>query len=215
MNRRYDRRAAMMLVAGVVGGLLTGCGTAPQRPMPAPPNAATAVPALPGRLSDDADERFKLALELMQDLQIEDARAAFTGLAIDYPQLSGPLTNLGILDAQGSDPDAAVRSFSMAVEANPGNAVACNWLGILYRQKGDYARAEAAYRQALTAQPEYASAHLNLAILYDVSLHQPAEALAHYREYQRLTGGEDLIVTAWIRELETLTARTVAGGAAP
>ena len=93
--------------------------------------------------------------------------------------------------------------------------MAWNWLGSLYRENGDYRRAEQAYRQALGVQPDYAAAHLNIGILYDVYLKRPQDALLQYREYLRSAGKEDLLVSAWIRELETSAGTTVASGASP
>ena len=151
----------------------------------------------------DPDRRFQEALALMKAGRIEEAQTAFLALSRDYPQFSGPLTDLGILYAQSRQRELAVESLGRAVALNPNNEVAHNWLGTLYREGGDFARAERAYRAAIAARPDYAQAHLNLAILYDVALHQPEKAMAEYRTYQRLSGDDSLIVEAWIRELQT------------
>src|SRR5690606_17649178 len=131
----------------LLGGVLAGCSTTPQRSMPIPRTVAAPAPAPLAAASDDADARFKAALELMNAQQFDEAAAAFRALAEDFPALSGALTNLGILHAQARDRDAALQSFSRAVEANPDNAVALNWLGVLYRESGDHLRAEQAYRR--------------------------------------------------------------------
>lgn len=125
-------------------------------------------------------------------------------------------SGLGILYAQSRQRDAALASFSRAVEANPDNAVAANWLGVLYRESGDYARAERAYRHALSVRPDYPAAQLNLGILYDVYLRRPHDAVAAYRSYRALGGG-DLIVEAWIRDLEARhgTQTAARSGGAP
>ncbi|MFP5307910.1 MAG: tetratricopeptide repeat protein, partial [Gammaproteobacteria bacterium] len=161
-----------------------------------------------------ADRRFQHALQLMKDQQLDEARAAFEALARDIPELSGALTNLGILYAQARQRDAALLSFSEAVEANPRNAVALNWLGILYRERGDYAQAERTYRRALAVRPNDVAVLLNLGILYDVYLQRPQDAISAYRSY-RAAGGGDLIVEAWIRDLEarvgTMTAAHTGG----
>lgn len=206
MNHRADGRHANGKAALLAAALLAGCVGAPA-PRPSAALSASA-PMLPAAQSTaraavpaDADRRFKAALALMQDQQPQEAQQAFEALAQDFPALSGALTNLGILYVQANVRDAALQSFAHAVEANPGNAVALNWLGVLHRESGDYARAEQAYRRALTARPDYAAAQLNLGILYDVYLRRPQDAVAAYRSY-RTAGGPDLIVEAWIRELE-------------
>jgi tetratricopeptide (TPR) repeat protein len=189
----------------LAASLLAACVSAPApRPSSAIRAAAPALPATQRaaqQVPADADQRFKAALTLMQEQQPQEAQQAFQALAQDFPALSGALTNLGILYAQARDRDAALLSFARAVEANPGNAAALNWLGVLYRESGDYARAEQAYRRALAARPDYAAAQLNLGILYDLYLRRPQDAVAAYRSY-REAGGQDLIVEAWIRDLE-------------
>lgn len=169
-----------------------------QPQQPAAPAAADSAVAAKG----DAEARFQAALKLMKDKQPQEAKEAFASLAQDYPQYSGPLNDLGVLQAQGRQRESAIASFAKAVAADEHNAFAWNWLGILYRETGDYARAEQAYRKAIEVKPDDAAAHLNLGILYDAYLGRPAEALAQYREYQRIAGSANLMVGVWIRQLE-------------
>lgn len=204
---------AMMLLAL----LLQACSAPAPRHSPsrAPKPAAASVPAPPAAASKgDADQRFREALKLMKAQQNAEATEAFLALSRDFPQYSGPFTDLGILYAQGRQRDQAIASFSKAVAANPGNAVALNWLGSLYREGGDFARAEQSWLAALAVKPDYAPVHRNLGILYDVSLRRPQQAVAAYREYLKYAGMEDLIVSAWIKELET-AAPVVRAGVAP
>jgi Flp pilus assembly protein TadD len=206
---------------------LAACsGTAPRQvpvartvkpePVAAP---APAKPAVDPR--GNPETRFQTALQLMKDGKRDEARAAFDGLAHDFPQLSGPLSDLGVLQAHDKQYDAAIASFASAVSANARNGFAWGWLGVLHRERGAYAQAEQAYRKAIEARPDDAVAHFNLGILYDVYLHRPADALAQYREYQRLGGDpaatDKLIVAVWIRQIEngTLTSRAASAEGAP
>lgn len=202
--------------------LATGCTSMAMKPYTPPSSSsrpgAAKPEANPGKsvvAANDPDQRFNAALKLMKDQQPQEAQAAFAALARDFPDFSGPLTDLAILYAQSRQRPQAIAGFSKAVNMNPRNAVAWNWLGILCRESGDYVRAENAYRQALSVKPDYAAAHLNLAILYDVAMKRPQEALFQYREYQRSSGKDDLIVSAWIKDLETSSGTTVASGAMP
>jgi tetratricopeptide (TPR) repeat protein len=168
----------------------------------AAPSAVATAATAPSANKGDPDLRFQEALALMKARRYAEAQAAFLALSTDYPDFSGPLTDLGILYAQGRQHELAVASLTRAIKANPDNAVAHNWLGTLHRESGDFLRAEQAYRRAIAARPDYAPAYLNLAILYDVALHRPREALTTYQDYQRRLGHDDLIVAAWIRDLE-------------
>ncbi len=159
---------------------------------------ATGSPAAKG----DPQQRFQAALKLMKDHQTAEAKDAFASLAQDFPQYSGPLNDLGVLQAKGRQRDLAIASFAKAIAANGNNAFAYGWLGILYRESGDYKNSEQAYLKAIALKPDDAAPHLNLGILYEVYLKQSSQALVQYREYQRIAGQGNLVVGIWIRQLE-------------
>lgn len=158
-----------------------------------------AAPATPGT----AEERYAEALALMKAGQYQEAEAALTAYVREFPNYSGPRTNLGIIYARTNRKPQAAAEFGNAVKANPRNAAAHTWLGVLAREAGDLRRAEAAYKQALAADPNYADAQLNLAILYDQHLKRPQEALAAYRRYRELAGQRDPRAAVWVAELES------------
>lgn len=147
----------------------------------------------------------------MKARNVPKAIAAFEALTRDAPDLSGAWTNLGILYAQTKKHDAALEAMHHAVASNPTNAVAWNWLGVLQREGASYAQAETSYQQAIALRNDYASAHFNLAILYDQYLNRPQDALDQYHAWQQISGSDDLKVQAWIKALES---RIVGGGAA-
>jgi tetratricopeptide (TPR) repeat protein len=222
--KRYAEFSPRAL-ALLLGAAVAACsGPAPrQYPMHATAGAPAAPIATAAAQSDrgDPETRFQVALKLMKDQQPQEAREAFAALARDFPQYAGPLNDLGVLQAQGKQREQAIASFAAATAADGHNAFAWGWLGILYRENGDYARAEQAYLKAVAVKPDDAAAHLNLGILYEVYLKHPAEALTQYREYQRIAGAGNLMVGVWIRQLErsqphpTSVADAGAGGGAP
>ena len=203
-----------LLLLGAVG-LITGCAstggqksTAPA----APPSKVAPPPAVAPKATPE--QRFSQALDLMKHHQTQQAMAAFQALANDYPNDSGPFTNIGLLHLQNKQWDQALQAFGQAVAANPKNAVALVGSGIAYRNKNDYARAEQAYRSALAVKSDDANAHYDLAVLYDVYMHRPTDAITQYRAY-RDEGHDDLIVAAWIKALEKQTAATAQSPSAP
>ncbi len=202
------------LVGLVAGLLLAGCASKPSvrpdRPVSdAGKPAATAVgkdskpaAATPPVATKSPEEQFEDALAALKARKLPEARAGFEQLAKAHPEFSGPLTNLAILDARADADAAAISNFNRAVNANPRNAIAQNWLGILYREGKNYGKAEQSYLKSLEINPESAPVVLNLAILYDVYLKRPDQALERYREYQRMTNNRELKVSAWIKALE-------------
>jgi tetratricopeptide (TPR) repeat protein len=185
--------------------LLAGCGMFGKKPAgkgtrPARPSASTTAPA-PDK--GDPQARFNAAVQLMKERKLQEAEAAFVALSGDFPQYSGTMTNLGILYAKTNRRDQAIGALTKATALNGKNAVAWNWLGMVLREAGDNTSAERSYNKALSIKPDYALAHLNLGVLYDAHLGRPAEALGHYKEYQRLAGKDELRVAAWIAEIES------------
>jgi tetratricopeptide (TPR) repeat protein len=224
----FNKWLALMLSAA----LLSGCGLFGPRPAPTAPSpaggsslpgagAAAAKPVAPKPIDKgDVDARFTAALDLMKQSQPQEAEAALTALVKDFPQYSGPLTDLGLIYFKSKRLDLAASAFAKAVNNNPQNAVAYNWQGMLFREGRDYGHAEQAYKRALSLNSDYANAHLNLGILYDVYLKRPADALPHYKAYQRLGGADDLRVLVWVADLEkaqavALTAPATKPAAAP
>lgn len=207
MNRYAESRWLHPLAILLVAVLASGCAGLRTSDDGAATAAETPEAAVePAADLGDPEARFAEALEFMRTRQSTEAVAAFIALTRDFPEFSGPHTNLGILYAQANRRSDAMSAFSRAIELNAGNVVAHNWLGTLHREAGNYPRAREAFEKALAIDPNYAAARLNLGLLYDDHLKQPGEALAQYREYYRVTDGTDLRVLPWIGEIEAQQA---------
>jgi len=181
------------LVACVAGMLLLGgCSSTATR------HEDTAKAGQPQPLPAD----YEKALALMGSGDYGAAIPVLQAFSAEHPELAGPYINLGIAFGRMKDNGAALAALNKGVELNPDNATAYLQRGILYREKGDFQAALSDYQQALKLQPDYALAHRNIGILYDLYLQQPAEALAHYKRYLQLIGGEDKTVNGWVIDLE-------------
>src|ERR1700722_9957611 len=155
-----------------------------------------AAPVVPER----AAQQYAQALQLMKSGRNTDAELEFKELVVEYPQLSGPQLNLGLLYLRDSRLPEAEATFKAALEHEPANAVAGNELGIVERKLGKFAEAEAAYQRTIAAEPNYAPAHLNLGVLYDLYLAQPQKALDQFERYIEIAG-ENKQVAGWVVEL--------------
>ena len=212
-----------LVLSLLLAATLVGCGgkksVKPDRPAPSQPTATTpaepAAPAKPPADKGDPEGRFTEALELMKQKKSKEAEAAFLALTRDFPEFSGPQANLGILFAKSNRRNEAIAAFTRAATANGNNASAFNWLGILNREAGNFPRAKESYEKAISVKPDYAAAHLNLGLLLEGQMGQPNEAIAHYREYYRLSGGKDLRVLPWIAEIEARQPKVEPAAAAP
>lgn len=206
-HRRVGRLLRGAMMVGLVA-VVAGCASSPRSggDSSVRSGAVSASERTSARQasSPEVRERFQQALAAMREARYDEARPILQALAEANPELSGPPTNLGIIAMRAdNEPARALQHFRSAVAANPGNAVAHNWIGVLLRQRGAHDAAERAYLRALEARPDYAKAHRNIGILYDVHLGNPGKARQHYRRYLDLDREQDsLIVRVWLNALE-------------
>jgi tetratricopeptide (TPR) repeat protein len=80
-------------------------------------------------------------------------------------------------------------------------------IGIEALRKGDYPRAQQAFKQVLALNPDDPDASYNLGVLYDNYLINKKEALKYYLRYvNSASPSQDVeTVRSWIKELEIQT----------
>jgi tetratricopeptide (TPR) repeat protein len=168
-------------------------------------------------VSEALAQRNAAAMTLLDAQRYEEAVPILKEVVAGVPALTGPRINLALALMQSGKLEEAQGVLEEAVTLAPENAAANTQLGIVYRMRGQFAPAERAYQAALAADPTYANAHYDLGVLYDLYLQRPADALAHYTQYQTLAG-EDEQVKKWSADLtrrsgdgngETKTAEVV------
>jgi tetratricopeptide (TPR) repeat protein len=151
---------------------------------------------------EKAKADYKKALSAAEAGDYDLAETLFIAMTESYPTLSGPYLNLGVSYQRKEQFDTAETYFRKAILVQPKNSIAYNQLGILLRTKGEFEASLEMYEKAIDIDSDYALAHLNMGILLDLYLVKPAEALDHYRIYQKLTIEEDQKVAFWIVDLE-------------
>jgi Flp pilus assembly protein TadD len=188
--------------------MLAACGSSPPKPeaaakQEAPADAAAGTTApVEQPLPPEAVQKFEQAVAFMSGGDVASAERELRALADAYPTYSGPLLNLGILQAKASRFEDAEKSLRAAVDRNGSNAQAFNQLGIVYRKLGRFKEADVAYQRAVEIDPNYAIAYLNLGVLCDLYLQQPQRALEAYERYLALAGAPDEKVSGWVTELK-------------
>jgi Flp pilus assembly protein TadD len=131
-----------------------------------------------------------------------EARPILEQLVMAEPALAAPAVNLGMLHAREGRWLEAETSLQESLRRAPGNAVALNELAAVQREAGRFTDAEASYRQALAADPGHHRTHRNFAVLLDLYLWRPAEALQQFEAYLANSGVADRQVSGWIAELK-------------
>jgi tetratricopeptide (TPR) repeat protein len=135
-----------------------------------------------------------------------EAELEFKQVALQFPQLSAPYVNLGILYRKTGRLDLSEDSLKTAVERNDGSAVAWTELGATQRLRGEFPNAAASYEKAIAADPNFAAAYRNLGVVSDLYLGDPERALTAFERYKELTG-EEKPVSGWIAELRQRTGK--------
>jgi lipoprotein NlpI len=100
-----------------------------------------------------------------------------------------------------------MEALNKAIKINPNRPDTYNQLGIVLRSAGQFKAARDAYEQALRFDSNYAYAHLNLGILYDLYLRDARKALDHYERYQNLLPVQDKQVSKWVVDLKRRTQK--------
>jgi tetratricopeptide (TPR) repeat protein len=117
------------------------------------------------------------------------------------PELTAQFIAARVALEAGRDAEAkALLEAALALE--PGNAPGWSRLGVAERRLGRFEAARGAYDRAVVADPAYAGAERNLALLLDLYLADPAAALPHYERYGQLAGAGDREAAAWLVELQ-------------
>jgi tetratricopeptide (TPR) repeat protein len=149
---------------------------------------------------------FDRAVGFMRSGNNTEAELEFKQVALQFPQLSAPYVNLGILYRKTGRLDQSEAALKTAVEHNDGSAVAWTELGATQRLRGEFPDAAASYEKAITADPNFAPAYRNLGVVSDLYLGDPERALTAFERYKELTG-EEKPVSGWIAELRARTGK--------
>ena len=198
----FNNRTALLLVILLLGA----CQSGPDRASLQKPAAATS-PTVEGstaesRPVDPNQQLYEQALASLKSGKTERALKLLVQISNDAPDMPYVFTNLGLAYFKLQQLELAEQAFKQAIASNNKDAVANNHLGILQRQKGQFKEARTHYQRALAIDSDYASAHLNLGILFDIYLQDLKQALRHYQKYQALVSEEDTQVAGWIVDIQ-------------
>ncbi|HEU5468849.1 MAG TPA: tetratricopeptide repeat protein [Steroidobacteraceae bacterium] len=153
-------------------------------------------------VAPETQQKFSDALVKLEAGDFAGARPVLEQLVAAEPGLAAPAVNLGMLHARESRWLEAEASLQEGLRRDPASAVALNELAAVQRENGRFQDAEATFRQALTADPGHSRTHRNFAVLLDLYLWRPAEALQHFETYVSMSGTADRQVSGWIAELK-------------
>jgi tetratricopeptide (TPR) repeat protein len=97
-------------------------------------------------------------------------------------ELAGEFLQMGRLLLKSGRYDEAKAAFDNAALQDPGNSKVYNYQGIAYGRLNEFDAAVDAYNKAIALDYDYASAHFNLASVFD-QMNDSVNALEHWQRY--------------------------------
>ncbi len=174
------------IILSVIALLLTACASAPGK-VSSSAKGDDASPVMVVKqnykISASVEQQYSYGIEAMSAEDYVQAIEIFKKITQKEPRASGPWVNIAIAYRKLDQIDKADEAIETAVKLNPKNPYALNQAGIIKREKGDFEVAQSMYKNALAEYPNYANAHLNLAILCDLYLQKIVCAKSHYQAY--------------------------------
>lgn len=153
-------------------------------------------------LSPAERKLYKQALTELYNNKLDNAEYILKKFQKNRPDLSGPLANLGLIYYKKSNYKKAKEILQKSLKLNPNLSESFNLLGMIEVKNGNIQKAEKFYLQALKHKNNYANAHYNIALLYDIYLQNIEKAILHYKQYMVLSKTKDKITQEWLEQLE-------------
>ena len=144
----------------------------------------------------------KRGLSLLKQKQYGQAEAVFKRLTESNPKLTSPLLNLALVYYRQERLLEAESTLREGLRRNSYRPEIYNLLGVVLRLQGRFREAESAYGYALQIDDNYANAHMNIAVLYDLYLQDQESAKRHYRKYVALEPNAEKQVNAWMLDMQ-------------
>jgi len=180
----------------VIALLLTSCATTTET------TTVSSSGTSPLEQSSSEKSEYKKALALLNHDKLDAAKEIFQQFKAERPELAGPYVNLAIIALKNNGPEKALELVKLALTKNPNLAQALNLLAYLEQVSGEIKSAEKHYKEAIKNKNNYAIAHYNIALLYDVYLQDIESAIPHYERYMELINNEDKNTADWLEQIK-------------
>jgi tetratricopeptide (TPR) repeat protein len=155
-------------------------------------------------LSESQSVLYQQALTHLEQQQPRQAENLLQGLLRERRDIAELWLNLALSQYQQKKWQQVEGAVAELLNTFPNVPQAHNLAGLLAVEKGEFAKAEQHYAQALKLDSEYANALYNMALLQDVYLQNINAAVNYYSQYLRLI--EDEETKAWVENLSQTAA---------
>jgi len=180
----------------LVSLLITSCSSTNET------NIVSSSGLSPLEQSDSERNEYRKAILLLNKNQLDTAKDIFLKLKSTRPELAGPYANLAIIALKQNQPDKALELVKTSLIRNDKLPQALNLLAYIEQENGEIKSAEKHYLEAIKYNQNYALAHFNIALLYDIYLQNVDKAIPHYERYMKLINNKDKTTADWVEQLK-------------
>jgi len=146
--------------------------------------------------------KYREAITFLAKGNLDEAEARLIEFSEERPELAGPYANLALIHIKRNKLELAEQMLSKALQRNPEMPQAYNLMGYIEKNRGNIIKAKDMYSKAIELKNNYALAHYNLALLYDIYIQDISKAVMHYQTYLALTKNQDKITAEWVNQLK-------------
>ncbi len=157
----------------------------------------------PVQLNKEQIGRYQESLRLLQAKDYSSAESILLELSEVQPNFAGSWLNLGLIKLMTKQPTQAKTFVEKALTLTPEHSQALNLMGLIATHDRDIKLAERYYLKAIEHSAQYANAHYNLALLYDVYLQNIRKAVKYYQGYLEYAQIEDKQTQDWVEHLQS------------
>lgn len=151
----------------------------------------------------DSDlEKYGEAITLLGNGELDKAKTMLVEFTEQRPELAGPWANLGLISIKQNKLAEAESQLAKALQKNPDMPQALNLMGYIEKSRGNIIKARDYYIRAVEIKDNYALAHYNLALLYDIYIQDVNKAIEHYQKYLALIKDKDKRTAEWLDQLK-------------
>ncbi|MEJ2525488.1 MAG: tetratricopeptide repeat protein [Desulfuromonadales bacterium] len=143
---------------------------------------------------------FDQAVAMLLEGRDREATPILEDIVAQSPEVTAPYINLALAYRHTGKLAQAEEQLQKALQLVPGHPVANNEYGLILRHAGRFQEARQVYESTVQEFPEYLPVRLNLGILCEIYLDDPACALEQYTAYSQAKP-ENESVALWIADL--------------
>ena len=149
---------------------------------------------------------YKSAIIALNNNELDKAEQLFITISARQPNIAGSWANLALISIKKSDLTQAEFYAKTALAKNANMPQALNLSGYLAQKKGEINKAKSYYLSAISHKSDYALAHYNVALLFDIYLQDIAKAIEHYQFYLAYSKKKDENTENWLEGLKATMA---------